>query len=319
MDKKTSISLIEKLAREWRLDSRVFLEINDLLFSAYSENLRDIKLRNEFSFIFGEDSMIEKKIRIANLLYFSASKGKNNRRVQNARMNSILSILEGIKKQYSFPFDLEAIRELLYFIREVPKWLFQFGLEVDQKGNLRIKLYFENERPDNDFLLVIKILRQICGKLGIKYDNSISFIIFKNKIGIIGLDLTKQGYSLKIYDYFHSPARKELINMLDKYELFFEGDKDAIYCDFKKTLINGKLFIPRDLDILFTYRFLPGSTQMGSLKIDAYLSSLPKAEKVFSGSEVAEKNPEIFNFLKNNNIKISFLGHEFEKMFFYVR
>jgi hypothetical protein len=318
MDKKRSDSFIKYLEKEWAMDLRIFLDLNDTLFSACPENTKKFKIWNEFSFVFNQEGQLDRKVGVANLLYFSKS-FPDNRYIQNARIKAILDFLEVTKKKYSLPFDVEATRKLFYFNREIPKRLLQIGLEMNQKGKVRIKLYFENERPDEDYLLIKKFLEQVCRELGMTYNNSLNFIIFRNKIGIIGVDLAEQGYGIKLYDYFHSPSKKELADLFLKYELFFDKDKNCLYQDFKKKVFENNLFTSRNVDILFVCRFLPNSTRIDSMKIDVYLSSLPDAKSFFRGTKVLKKNQEMFDFFEKNKAKVSFIGHELEKMFFYVR
>ena len=319
MDYKQSLSLINFLAKEWDIDPGICFEILKLIHDKnIIRHTPPARFLNEFSFICDNNYKVEEKIRILNLLFPANFKDREARRLESFRLASIFEVLEKLEGRKIIIGNISAIKKLLTRVSKNTDWVFQFGLELRKGKSIKTKIYLGIANRDAHYpIFIIELLQEICDIFGIDYNYLVNSIIFNNKIDSLGINLTESGWGLKIYDYVLYPDRKETHDLLEKYQSFGKEREGPLYEDFCRIIRENKIYGKRNFDTSLTYKFCDNSMDLKSVKINIHLDPLAEAEKIFKGTLLAKS--ALCRFLKANNIRVSFIGHEFQKMFFYVR
>lgn len=322
MNYEQAVILLKYLSRASKIDISDCFKIFKLIYSGFrGSRKQNFRFFNEFSFVAGKDGNIRPAIRILNLLFPKNIGGKINAIKEKQLMNisNVLDLIQSSQKYACFG-SLDKIKQLMRDVNKNPDWLLQFGFEFDENNGLRTKIYFGNaNRAKDDSFFTIKILKKISETFRMPYNKLVNSIVFNNKIDAIAVDLTKEGIGLKIYDYTHCPDKRQVDYLLKKYELFDNLEKDSSYNFFKALIRKHKLYGRKNFDTMFTYRFALNSMELKSVKINIHINPHIDAGKFFNQAPVARYNRGLFDFMRMNNIKLSFLGHEKEKVFFYVR
>ena len=319
MDYKQSLSMVNFLAKEWDIDPGICFDILELIHNKkITKNPLAARFFNEFSFICDESYRVEEKIRILNLLFPKDYRAREAQKLKSCRLESIFTVLDKLQKKKIITADLSAVKKMMERVSKNPDWLFQFGLELNKGKNVKTKLYLGTANRDVQYPhFIVELLQEISEIFGIDYNYLVNSIIFNNKIDSLGINLTEGGWGLKIYDYVHFPDRNETYALLKKYQSFSGRRKDVSYADFRRIIEENKIWGKRNFDTMMTYKFCDNSMDLKSAKINIHLDPLADMEKIFKGSPLASS--DLSRFLQNNKIKVSFLGHEFKKIFFYVR
>ncbi|MDI6777695.1 MAG: hypothetical protein QMD77_00730 [Patescibacteria group bacterium] len=313
---------LSHLSRILRIDAVDSFEILKLIYSGYTKSReRKTRLFNEFSFVVGEDGNINSTIRVLNLLFPKNIHG-NLKDFKMKRLKNILDAFDFAEDsgKYAYLQNVRKVEKVADFFNKNSNWLFQFGLELSKDKHLRTKIYFGNiNRKIDDPFYIIKILEKISETFGITYNKLVNSIIFDNKIDAIAIDLMNGDIGLKIYEYSHFPDKKQMDFLLAKYEAFGHSEEDRTYDNFKTLVRKHKIYDRKNFDTMFTYRFAPQSMDLKSVKINIHLNPVADGNQLFCHTAIAKQNKPILDFMRNNDIKVSFIGHEPKKIFFYVR
>lgn len=309
----------------WEVDTIHCFDILRLIhFDIIAPKKQNQRIFNEFSFIAGKDGNIRPAIRILNLL-FPQNIGGNLKDFKTKRFKNIINTFDFTrdsgKHTYLFYLNnLGKVKQVADFVNKNPDWLLQFGFEFDENNGLRTKIYFGNANREKDnTLFTVEILKKISETFSAPYNKLINAVIFNNKIDAIAIDLVKEGVGIKIYDCAHHPDKRQVDYLLAKYESFDDFKKDRTYENFKMLVREHKLYGKKNFDTMFTYRFALNSMELKSVKVNIHINPHIDAGKFFDQASVARHNQGLFDFMRMNKIKLSFLGHEKEKVFFYVR
>lgn len=302
------------------MDDSLCLDILKLLHTDYlAENNQVRDFVSEFSFIIGKGGKIYPKIRILNLIFPKMMIVSDIVKIKQSRMDSIVNILEKLQQEKIILFDLDKIEDLLNYVNKNPEWLLQFGMELGKNGKLRIKIYFgraNREKEELNFMadLVIKIGRIF----NAKYNKLAIFPILENNIDAMALDITENGCSLKIYDYFHFPNKEQMDHILKKCRLINRIGEDSQSVFFRKLIEKNKIYGHRNFDTMVTYRFEDNSLELKGVKVNTHLNPHMDAEKLLK-KIINKSNGYIFDYLEKGKLKVSFVGNQPDEFFFYVR
>jgi len=327
MNYKLAVRFLDYMSNILRVDAAYCFDIFKLINpNSLTSKKQSQNIYNEFSFIGDENGVIESKIRILNLFFPKNISDKKLKELKKERLKNISDIFSLLStfREYACFKDLNKIKRLMRDFNANPDWLLQFGFEIDKNNNLRIKVYFSNNnRVKNDPFFIIKNLEKISEMFGIKYNRLVDSLVFNNKIDAIAIDFTKKGIGIKIYDYTHYPDEQRVDYLLAKYELFGDFKNDSLYKNFATLIKKHKLYGERNFDTMFAYRFALNSMELKSEKIYVHIKPYVDAGKFFNQANPAFAkdiyNQKLFDFMRINNIKLSFIGHEKNKIFFYVR
>lgn len=283
------------------------------------ENEQAREFVNEFSFISGKGSEADRKIRILNLLFPKRPDVSDIKKIKQSRLESIIRILEKLKQEKTISFDMKSAERLLKFVSRNPSWLLQFGVELDDKGKLRIKIYFgRGDREKEEVEFMVGLVRKIGRMLNAKYNKLAIFPILENNIDAMALDITENGYSLKIYDYCHFPDKKQMDHIVEKHRLINDIGKDFRFDSFRELIEKYKIYGKRNFDTMMAYRFENNSLDLKETKMNIHLNPHMDAEKILKGI-VNKSDKYILDYFKKSKLKVSFIGSQPDEFFFYVR
>jgi hypothetical protein len=320
MNHKKSILLVKYLAKKWKMDNSLCLEILKMLHTDYligSEQTRDFV--NEFSFISGKGKEVDRKIRILNLLFPKTLDVPDIKKIKQYRLNSIIRVLEKLKQEKIICLNVDNIEELIKFVSKNPDWLLQFGIELGDKKKLRIKIYFgRNNREKEELNFMVELVRRIGQILKTKYNKLAISPLLENTIDALALDITEDGYCLKIYDYCHFPDKKKIDHILEKHRLINNIGKDSYFDSFCELIKINRIYGQRNYDTMMAYRFENNSLDLKETKINIHLNHHLEAEKLLKGI-LKKTDRYVFDYLKKIDLKVSFIGSQPNEFFFYVR
>lgn len=320
MDLITTYSLIDSLADDWKIDPSLFHDTFETLHGGMlAGDVEDKRFFNEMSFVLKSDGRMAKSIRVLNLLFPGLVGSDRLKEIKKRRLQAIIKAFNISAETGSLKFDTCDLYKLMAYVNQNPDWILQFGIELGEKGKLRTKIYFgPRDRGKYDVDFMVGLVKKIGKIFKAKYNKLAILPILENNIDAIAIDVTKNGYSLKIYDYHHFPGKKQLEHVVQKYKLINGIDKDFYLESYCEMIEKNEIYGRRNFDTMTTYRFENNSLDLKEAKMNIHLNPAMDAEKILK--EIVSKSDRyIFDYFKKGKLKLSFIGNQPNEFFFYVR